>query len=175
MDWKDVGKGIAAVAPTIATALGGPAGVIVGGAVKVLSSFLGLGDDATPENVQAELAKLTPDQYVKLREQDTQFKQSLMDAGVKLEEIAMQDRDSARKNQAATQSKTPDVLMFVLTVGFFGLLALMWWRPPPPECKDMLMVMVGTLGTAWTAGVTFFYGSSKGSDSLKSIIAAGSK
>jgi hypothetical protein len=174
MDWKDIGSGILNFAPTIAKALGVP-GFIADGAAGVLKGVLGLGTEATAQDVQAELAKLTPADYVKLREADLTYKQNLLDAGVKLEEIAMQDRDSARKNQASTQSKTPDILMFVLTVGFFGLLALMWWRPPPPECKDMLMVMVGTLGTAWTAGVTFFYGSSQGSDRLKGIIAAGAE
>lgn len=175
MDWKDIGKGIAAVAPTIATALGGPAGVIVGGAVKVLTSFLGLGDDATPETVQAELAKLTPDQYVALRKIDADFKQSLLDAGVKLEEIAMQDRDSARRNQAATQSKTPDILAAFLTVGFFGMLVLMWFKPPPAESKDLLNIMLGALGGAWTTAMAFFFGSSAGSDKLKAILAAGAK
>ena len=173
MDWKDLGKGIASVAPTIAAALGGPAGVIVGGAVKVLTGFLGLGDDATPETVQAELNKLTPDVYVKLREMDSTFKQSLLDAGVKLEEIAMQDRDSARKNQAATQSKTPDLLAGLLTVGFFGLLTLMYFKAPPTESKDLLNVMLGALGGAWTTAMAFFFGSSAGSDKLKAIIAAG--
>lgn len=174
MDWKDVGKGIAAVAPTLATALGGPAGVIVGGAVKVLTSFLGLGDDATPETVQAELAKLTPEQYVELRKQDNAFKQSLMDAGVKLEEIAMQDRASAR--QIYDSSKTMTNILAGLIVS--GWIALNWFIFSAPEKlanMDLILRTMGTIDMAVGGVIYFFFGSSRGSEKLKDILAAGGK
>lgn len=174
MDWKDIGKSIASVAPALSTALlgAGPAGMIAGGAIKVLTSFLGLQEDARPEDVVARINALTPDKYVELNKADLDFKKSLADAGVNLEQIAAADRDSARRNQAATLNKTPDLLMFLLTLGFFGLLWLMWYKPPAEGSKDLLNTMVGTLGTAWVGGTTYFFGSSAGSDKLKSILAS---
>ena len=174
MDWKDIGSGILNFAPTIAKALGVP-GFIADGAAGVLKSVLGLGSDATEQDVQAELAKLAPADYVKLREADMAYKQHILDAGVKLEELGFQDRDSARKNQAATQSKTPDILAGVLTIGFFGLLVLMCFKAPPSESKDLLNIMLGALGAAWTTAMAFFFGSSQGSDKLKNILSAGGK
>jgi hypothetical protein len=175
MDWKEIGKSVASIAPTISTALlgAGPFGMIAGGAIKVLTSFLGLGEDSKPEDVVAKINALTPDRYVELNKADLEFKKSLADAGVRLEEIAAGDRDSARRMQVALRSFTPDILSYVLTVGFFGMLWLMYSKAPPTESKDLLNIMLGALGAAWTTSMAFYFGSSTGSDKLKDILAAG--
>jgi hypothetical protein len=173
MNWADVGKSLLSVAPTLATCIGGPVGVIAGGAISILTKFLGLPEDTTAESTAAALAKLPPDQYLELRKADDAFKQSLLDAGVKLEDLAMQDRSTARHMQETTGSWVPGVLMLVLTAGFFGMLILMWYKPPADGSKDLLLTMIGSLGTAWIAGVTFYYGSSQGSEKLKNILGAG--
>ena len=170
MNWADVGKSILSVAPTLAACLGGPAGVIAGGAIKVITSFLNLGPDATAQQAADELAKLTGDQFVALRTADGQYKQHMLDAGVDLERIAAGDRDSARKMRVDSHDFITDALAAFLTVGFFGMLALMWFRPPPPESKDLLNIMLGALGSAWTTAMAFFFGSSSGSDKLKAIL-----
>lgn len=177
MDWKDIGKSVATLAPTISTALlgTGPVGMIAGGAIKVLTSFFGMADDAKPEDVVAKINALTPDKYVELQQADMAFKQHLADAGVKLEEIAAGDRDSARKMQVALRSATPDILAFMLTVGFFGMLWFMYTKAPPSESKDLLNIMLGALGAAWTTAMAFYFGSSTGSDKLKDILSAGGR
>jgi len=159
LDWKEVGKGLLNIAPTLATALGGPpGGMIVGGAVKLLSQFLGLPETATPDMVAEAAAKLGPDQYVELQRIDGEYKQQLIAAGVKLEEIAAGDRDSARKNQAATGSKTPDILAFLLTAGFFGALASLIIFPVPDANKAIVYSMVGILGTVWVGSMAYWNG-----------------
>ena len=51
LSWSDVGKAIAGVAPILGTALGGPAGAIVGSMVASA-----LGTDSTPEAVTQAMA-----------------------------------------------------------------------------------------------------------------------
>ena len=51
LSWSDVGKTLAGIAPIVGTALGGPAGALVGGMVAKA-----LGTDATPDAVTAAMA-----------------------------------------------------------------------------------------------------------------------
>ena len=172
MEWKEVGKSLLGLAPTLATALGGPVGLIAGGAIKVLTKFLGLPDDASAQQTAEMLKALSPDQWKELQLKDLEFSNRVLEAGVDLEKIAAADRDSARDLQKATGSWVPGVLMMVLTIGFFGMLMLMWYRAPADGSKDLLLTMIGSLGTAWIAGVTFYFGSSQGSAQLKDILRA---
>lgn len=159
MEWKDVASAILNVAPALATALNAPAGMIVGGAVQILTKFLGIPDTATPEAVAEAAAKLGPDQYVELKRIDAEYNKQLLDVGVKLEEVAAADRDSARRSQAATGSKTPDVLAGLLTVFFFATIATLAFVAVPEGNNDILYSMVGMLGTVWIGFMTYFSGS----------------
>lgn len=51
LSWSDVGKTLAGIAPIVGTALGGPAGALVGGMVAKA-----LGTDATPDAVTTAIA-----------------------------------------------------------------------------------------------------------------------
>ena len=56
----------------------------------------------------------------------------------------------------------PAFLALLITAGFFSILGLMWMHPEA-TISDPLLIMLGSLGTAWTAVVTFYFGSSSGS------------
>ena len=171
MEWENVGKGLVSIAPTLASVIGGPPGVIVGGAIKVLSGFLGLSSDASPDDVSSALAQTAPADYVRLKDIDNDYKKQLVDAGIKLEEIAAGDRDSARKNQAATGSKTPDRLAFWLTAGFFTAVGCLMFIPVPDANKAIIFSMVGTLGTVWIGFMTYFSGTTAAGARKTEIIA----
>lgn len=66
------------VAPTIATALGGP---LAGAAVSFLSSKLGV----PVEKVQETVAGMTPDQLIKMKELDYQFQEFCKENDIKLD------------------------------------------------------------------------------------------
>ena len=67
MDWKNT---LAAIAPTLATAIGGP---LAGGAVKFLSGKL-LGDDANIQDLEKLVTNASPDQLAEIKRLDNQFK-----------------------------------------------------------------------------------------------------
>lgn len=77
----------------------------------------------------------------------------------RLEQIAADDRKSARDMQVATRSWVPDVLALLITAGFFGFLFYLMEYEPPAGSKDILNIMLGSLGTAWLCVVYFYYGS----------------
>jgi hypothetical protein len=165
--WDDAGKALAAVAPLLGSAIGGPLG---GTAVKLVISALGL-DPATPEpEVAAAVAGATPDQLLALKKADQDFAASMKALDLSAERIAAEDRASARGREAALHDWVPGVLMLLLTLGFFGLLGYLAVAEVPVGNKDMLNIMLGALGTAWTGGVTYYFGSSAGADAKDRVI-----
>jgi hypothetical protein len=157
------------IAPTIATALGGP---LAGIAVKTLSSVLLGHENGSEDEVQAALASASPDQLAALKKIDADFKVSMKELDIDLERISAGDRDSARKMQTETKDWVPKVLAVVITLGFFGILVWMLVQGMPQTGTEALLMMLGALGTAWTGVVNFYYGSSAGSKAKTDALTA---
>lgn len=160
------------VAPTIATALGGP---LAGIAVKTLSNVLLGHENGSEDDVKAAMATASPDQLAALKKIDADFKVHMKELDIDLERIAAGDRDSARKMQTETRDWVPKLLAIVITLGFFGILIWMLVNGMPTTGTEALLMMLGALGTAWTGVVNFYYGSSAGSKAKTDAMAKGEK
>jgi hypothetical protein len=148
------------VAPSIATALGGP---LAGIAVKTLSSAL-LGHElGTEDDVATALMNASPEQLASIKKIDADFKVRMKELDIDLERISAGDRDSARQMQRDTKDWVPKVLAIGITVGFFGVLIWMLLNGMPKTGTEALLMMLGALGTSWNNIVQFYYGSSAGS------------
>lgn len=173
--WGDLGDGVAAIAPTIASAFGGP---LAGLAVTTLEKALGFAPGASrtddPKGFEAKLqgALATPEQVLALRQADLAFKQFCLDNELQLVRADNADRDSARRRQVELHDYTPTVLAMLVTLGFFGLLCLLAFHEAPVGNRDILNIMVGSLGAAWVAVVSYYFGSSAGSRVKDGSIAA---
>lgn len=161
------------LAPLLGTVLGGPASALVSAFGGVAASFvaekLGL-EDSTVETVSKALqaGKMTPDQIVKLKEAEIEFEKFLAQNKIDLEKIAAADRADARNMQIQTRSWLPGVLAIAVTVGFFGILS--WMLKGDYPKSDALLVMLGSLGTAWTSIIAFYFGSSHGSQAKNELL-----
>lgn len=62
------------------------------------------------------------------------------------------------------------LLAGLVTLGFFGLLAYLFKHEVPEENKDILNIMLGSLGTAWITIIAFFFGSSMGSKNSGDLV-----
>lgn len=162
--WKGI---IAGVAPALATALGGPG---VGSAVRLLSQKLLGRDDATAAEVEQAVLGATPEQIESLRRLDQEFILALTAKAAELERIEADDRANARAREIATKDHTTAYLAGAITIGFFLLLVLLAFRDIPSSNKDVLMAMVGVLGTAWVGVTTYYFGTSSGSKAKDAVI-----
>ena len=144
------------VAPTIATALGGP---LAGLAVTAISKAIGISEDDVEKTMDA--GKLSADQIAQLKIAEIEFQKSTQELGLNFEKLAVDDRVSARNMQIATKSWIPGVLALGITVGFFGILIYMMAYAITPS--NELLVMLGSLGTAWTGVVGYYFGSTASS------------
>lgn len=148
------------VAPTLATAVGGP---LAGMATRVISeALLGKPDGTEAELVEA--AKVaTPEQLLALKNAEQDFAVRMRELDVDLERIAQADRTSARDRETKTGDITPRLLAAAITIGFFSVLGYMIQYGLPPQGGEAMLVMLGTLGTAWGAIISYYFGSSAGS------------
>lgn len=149
-----------ALAPTLASAVLGPLG---GVAVAAIGKVLGI-DSATTESVSKAFqdGKITPDQLAELKKLELQYQNEEKERGFKYSELEFKDHDSARQMQISTHSTTPAVLTYMITCGFFGVLGWMLYDPNVVNSPPLL-IMLGSLGTAWTAACAFWFGTTYGS------------
>lgn len=161
MDW------LKSLAPLIGTALGGPLG---GAAAAFIADKLGL-ESKTIEAVNDVLnsGKMTPEQVAALKLAEIDFKKFLEQNKIDLAKMDVENTKSARDMQMNTKSVMPAVMSLTITTGFFGILGYMMTDYFVPS--DPLMVMLGSLGTAWIAVVNFWFGSSHGSQNKDRMLA----
>ena len=159
------------VAPWIGTAIGGPLG---GMAVEAAANALGLSTKTTDSLKQA-LSGATPEQMLALKEADQAFAVQMQQLGFdhveKIEQLGNDDRNSARQREMTVHDVTPKVLASVVTLGFFGILTFMLLQPIPVASRDIVNIMLGSLGSAWVGIISYYFGSSKSSDRKTELLA----
>lgn len=164
MSWR---KMIGELAPTVATALGGP---FAGAAVNAICDALGLPAGSGEDDIERAVSK-DPDSLVKLKKVEATFKAKMKELDVDLERVHAGDRDSARKREVALRDKIPGMLAFSVTFGFFATLYYVIRFGVASGVDSMLVgSLLGTLGTAWVSVVTYYFGSSSGSDKKNDIL-----
>ncbi len=179
MDWKEIVRGMA---PAIGTALAGPAG---GAALTFLGEKLLGKPGASEAEVAAAVRDLTGDQRLALKRLETDFGVRMQELGVDLErltlqheQVAAQDRASARERQVKLGDRTPQTLAYIYTTGFFGVLALQFAlvflavRIPDQVLRTM-DISTGVLFAFVMASKDYFLGSSAGSKRKTEIIGNG--
>jgi hypothetical protein len=159
------------LAPTVLSAVIGPfSGVAVAGITKILGI-----DGGTVADVTKAISdgRVTPEQVAELRKLELQYQADEKERGFRYSELEFKDRDSARQMQIATKSHTPTVLTYMITCGFFGILG---WMLADPHVIDSppLMIMLGSLGTAWTGCVSYWFGTTQGSQAKTNLLAQSS-
>lgn len=164
---KQFGPLLSSVAPSIATALGGP---LAGLAVKSLSKALLGAEDFSEEAVMEAMATASPEQLAAVKKIDADFKVQMKSLDIDLERIAVDDRKSARTMQTETKDILPRLLAISVTLGYFGIIAYVLVSGLPMNGSEVLLMLLGTLSAGWTGVMAFYFGSSSGSQKKDAMI-----
>jgi hypothetical protein len=162
MDWKSLAGNVAALAPTLGAAIGGPVGSVAGIGVKALCGLFGVeptADDAA-QQVEVALNQMTPEQATALKQGEMQFKRDMKALDIDVFKLETADRDSARKMQVSTGSWTPHVLAGLVVVGWGMLNYFICSAPADMPNKDLIMRVLGTADAALMLILSFFFGAS---------------
>jgi hypothetical protein len=163
MDW------LKQIAPTIATALGGP---LAGMAVSAISKAVGVDEDKVQDMISSN--KLTADQVAQVKLAEIELAKQAQELGLNFEKLAVEDRKSAREMQATTRSMMPPILACAVTIGFFSIVVMMFFNQVDSNNPAILM-MLGSLGTAWTGIIAYYFGSSAGSQAKTDLLSKATK
>jgi len=158
MDW------LKQIAPTIATAMGGP---LAGMAVSAISKAIGVDPDKVGDLISSN--KLTADQIAQVKIAEIELQKQAQELGLNFEKLEVEDRKSARDMQATTRSMMPPLLAGLVTIGFFSIMVMMFFNKIDSGNPAILM-MLGSLGTAWTGIIAYYFGSSAGSQAKTDLL-----
>lgn len=149
------------IAPTIATALGGP---LAGMGVKALSEAVFGDAGRSPEEVMEAMGALTPAQIAAIKQADRDFKLELEKQKVKLSELEVSDRVSARQRQVEMNDKSLTWLGFFILAATVGMEGYVLFNGIPHDVSEVVTGRIlGTFDMLSATVVAFFFGSSMGS------------
>ena len=167
MDW------LKTIAPTIATAMGGP---LAGMAVDAVGSALGM-KDATKEQVKDLLASgtLTSDQMASIKQADASLKVRMKELEIDMEKVHAGDRNSAREMAAKTGDVWTPRLMAIVVFAVWGAVNYKLFNGTiNGDMRELVARALGTLDAVLMAVIYYYYGSSS-SSAAKTEAMAGKK
>lgn len=145
------------VAPTIATALGGP---LAGLAVEAVSKALGV--DGEQAKTMLDEGKMTADQIAQVKVAELELQKQAQSLGLNFEQLAVEDRKSAREMQVATKSYLVPSLAIIIVLSFIGVVVGTLAGFSKIE-SAMAGTLIGYLSAKAEQVISFYFGSSAGS------------
>lgn len=145
-DWRVILKEIA---PTMAQSLNGP---LAKSTILKLGEVLGIGDDATQDQVADAIRVITPEQIVELKKSNTEFEQQLSTLKIDLKRLNSHSTESIDDDEEGSNinSLAPKILTFGAVGIFFavmlGTFALAFM--PGLDIKNEVAYMLGGLQSA---------------------------
>jgi hypothetical protein len=164
---------LGAIAPTIASAIGGP---FAGQAVKKLMEVLGLPPGTPDESVMGAVAGATPEQLIRIKEADNSFLIEMKRLEVDFEKMdsatGAADRASARLREQTLRDWTPKVLAFLTTGCYIMIQWHLLTHIIDPSMREMVMRSLGTLDSLIGFVFGYYFGSSAGSQRKTQALAS---
>lgn len=162
------------VAPTIATAIGGPlAGMAVGFVAKKL---LGKDDASADELTKVITSMKDPAQLQQLKDAENEFKLHMEQMGIDVFALEVKDRDSARSMAVASvgMARMQMVVGLFLVVGFVAMatMVLVGYVDIADANKAVMIgTVIGYVSAKADQVVAFLFGSTHGSQSKSTDMA----
>ena len=159
MDW------LKSIAPTIATAMGGP---LAGMAVEAISKAIGVDPSEVQNTINS--GKMTADQIASLQTAEIALKARAQEMGIDFEKLAVADRASARQMQMTTGSFVPPLLSVLVVVAWATIQYFLLTHVIDPTMRELVARVLGTLDGALMLVLSFYFGSSAGSQAKDTML-----
>lgn len=163
-EWMNV---VNAVAPTIATALGGP---LAGAGVAALSRAILKKNGGTEAELAEVIASGDPDVLVKLKQAELEFQTTMKELDIDEQALYFSDRADARNREIQLRDKVPAVLSGGVIAGFLIYVTAVTFLPDVPVEKDILMFVLGQLSGMAGVAMSYYLGSSRGSKDKNTML-----
>lgn len=167
MNW---GSLFGTIAPTLATALGGP---LAGLGVEAIGKAFGIGEP-TMAKVKEALTQgaLTGDQIAALKQAEMILKTRMKELEIQEESLVYADRADARKMQVSNRSLVPPTLATIIVILVCVAEGMMLFGSTPPNINPIVLGRIlGTLDSALMLVLSFYFGSSIGSERKTELMA----
>jgi uncharacterized membrane protein YsdA (DUF1294 family) len=136
-------------------------------AVSAVAKAIGVSPDEVQDVISS--GKLTAEQVASIQLAELELKKQAQSMNLDFAKLMAEDKKSARDMQIATKSWIPALLAVFVTIGFFGI--LLGLMTEHFKTSDALMLMLGSLATAWTGVMAFYFGSSASSQAKTELLA----
>ena len=153
------------IAPTIATAMGGP---LAGMAVEAISKAIGVDPSEVQNTINS--GKMTADQIASLQTAEIALKARAQEMGLDFEKLAVADRASARQMQMTTGSFVPPLLSVLVVVAWATIQYFLLTHVIDPTMRELVARVLGTLDGALMLVLSFYFGSSAGSQAKDTML-----
>lgn len=161
---------LGAVAPGLATALGGPLAGMA--ATAITHAITGNAASTEAQVEQAVLGAQNPQALVDLKKAEEAFQAQMAELGIDHEKIAEQDRESARAMQVQVKSAMPPLLAAVVIACCLVFEGYILSNGIPAGVDPVIVGRIlGTLDSALMLILSYYFGSSAGSDRKTEIMA----
>lgn len=154
--WDSALSTLAAVAPSIATAFGGP---VAGLAVKAIEGVFGLDSTGDKNAAMQAIAGATPDQILALKKADNDFAVQMRQLDIDLEKISAGDRDSARRREVDSHdSWTPRLLAGLIVMAYAAVQWYILGHVIEQGMREIVLRSLGTIDGALMLVLSYYFG-----------------
>jgi len=150
------------------------AGMLVEAGMSLLGSLIDVGEEKAKEFIEEKSGvklkpKMTPEELEKLKE----FEAKNLDLLLKKQSMYLQDKQNARSmNETLATSDNvpylkkiyPEILSTIVVLASFFLFYMAYTMELDQGKKDIVMMLIGMLNTAIGLILSFYFGSSTGSE-----------
>ena len=148
---------LGAVAPTLATSLGGP---MSGMAAKIISETLGVPNNK--KSIEQAMQNASPEELAKIKKAELEFEAEMKKLDVDVFALEAQEKQDARKH--FSKDWTARIIGIATIGGFLGYIFLVTLQPPEQNSEALINLVLGYLGGLASAIISFYFGASHTND-----------
>lgn len=165
MDFKEI---IRTIAPTVASALGGP---LAGVAVTAIGGILGI-DQPTQDKISDAITsgQMKPEQVAQIKALEMEYQDNERERQFKYTDLEFKDRDSARQREAAVGDKTNRNLAYAVILAFIAVVILTLFGKMTVD-SVLAGTLIGYLSAKAEQVLAYYFGSTRNSERKTELLA----